>query len=599
MTEAANLLSEWSSLFLASLADAGVRDVVMSPGSRSTPLVAAAIREPRLRLHDVIDERAAAFFALGQARVTGAPSVVLCTSGSAGAHYFPAVIEANASGLPLVVLTADRPIELQGCGAAQTIDQTKLFGEHVRRFVELGMPDANAGSLVALRRMAAQAVAAARGPVPGAVHVNMRARKPLEPAIAATDVERALAADVLRIKASPIVSVGGSGDALDPRTAREIATLCDRAERGLIVCGPAGASFAAARDSLFALARATGFPVLAELTSQLVLGERPSDVVFCDGFDAVLRTRAFRAALAPDLVLQLGVPTSTGFEQWASELRTTRVVLCDHAWLDPPSTATHVVLGSVAESVRAIGAAVTARRSDARDAFRAKLARAGAVSRAAADAAIAGPDLTEGEAARVVLAALPAGSALVLGNSLPIRNVDAFGAGGRDAIVLSQRGANGIDGLVAGSCGAARALGRAVTLLLGDVSLLHDLTSLGLARDLAAPLVVVVVNNHGGRIFEQLPLGRGPASGDAELRSLYERTLAHVCTPHDLDLEHAARLFGLAYARVATKVELEAALGAAYARSACTVVDVSVPPSGAAAQLKKLWTAVEAGLASA
>ncbi|MGH7285972.1 MAG: thiamine pyrophosphate-binding protein, partial [Polyangiaceae bacterium] len=160
----ANVLTEWASLLFSSLASAGVTDVVVSPGSRSTPFVVAAVREPTITCHSVIDERAAAFFALGQARITGRPSVLLCTSGTAAAHYLPAIIEAGSAFIPLLVVTADRPTELQECAAPQTIDQTKIYGDHARRFFDLGMPDDSADSLRALRRVAHQAVFAAMWP---------------------------------------------------------------------------------------------------------------------------------------------------------------------------------------------------------------------------------------------------------------------------------------------------------------------------------------------------------------------------------------------------------------------------------------------------
>jgi 2-succinyl-5-enolpyruvyl-6-hydroxy-3-cyclohexene-1-carboxylate synthase len=176
------LLTEWARLLMASLRAAGVRDVVLSPGSRSTPFTWAALQDAGLRCRTIIDERSAAFFAVGQARLTGLPTVLVCTSGSAAANYFPAVVEAAESATPLVLLTADRPFELQHAAAPQTIDQTRLFGDYARRFFELGMPDADPAMLEALQRMAAQAVLASRSPLPGPVHLNARARKPLEPA---------------------------------------------------------------------------------------------------------------------------------------------------------------------------------------------------------------------------------------------------------------------------------------------------------------------------------------------------------------------------------------------------------------------------------
>jgi len=265
MVQPENLLSEWAALVFASFADAGVERVVVSPGSRSTPFVAGAIREPRLRLFDVIDERAAAFFALGQARVTGVPTLLLCTSGTAGAHYLPAIIEARHAGVPLLVLTADRPTEATACGAAQTIDQTKMFGEHVRRFFDLGMPDGDPSALRAVRRVALQAFVASQYPERGAVHVNARARKPLEPILASATAEgRAVAAAVRAVKDRPIRVALASAQA-DAGALEIIAAELRAARRGLIVCGPlpARTDVGAVED----LARRTGFPLLSESAS--------------------------------------------------------------------------------------------------------------------------------------------------------------------------------------------------------------------------------------------------------------------------------------------------------------------------------------------
>ncbi|HRI55183.1 MAG TPA: 2-succinyl-5-enolpyruvyl-6-hydroxy-3-cyclohexene-1-carboxylic-acid synthase, partial [Pseudomonadota bacterium] len=235
----ANLLAEWARLLLGSLAAAGVREVVVSPGARSTPFVCAAHAEPQLRCWDVIDERAAAFFALGQARVTGRPSLLICTSGTAGAHYLPAVIEAGAAHLPLLVLTADRPFELQDCGAPQTIDQIKLLGGHARRFFELGMPDPSDLSLRALRRLAAQAVLTTTWPTPGAVHLNARARKPLEPQSVHTSDEVALRARVDELLQAPLLRAYPPRAVPAPAGVAAAAQLCRSARRGLIICGPA------------------------------------------------------------------------------------------------------------------------------------------------------------------------------------------------------------------------------------------------------------------------------------------------------------------------------------------------------------------------
>ncbi|MCE9576382.1 MAG: 2-succinyl-5-enolpyruvyl-6-hydroxy-3-cyclohexene-1-carboxylic-acid synthase, partial [Deltaproteobacteria bacterium] len=311
MTAAVQTL--WAEVVVGALADGGVEFVVVSPGSRSTPLAIALARNSRLAIEVVIDERAAAFVALGRARASGRPTALVCTSGTAAAHYFPAIIEAGQADIPLIALTADRPPELQDAGAPQTIDQRKLFGDHVRGFAELGAPGGGALGLRAARRAIAQAVQLARGPRPGPVHVNVPLRKPLEPAAPATDEERALAEVAMELAAHPLIAPAPRTIASDAAIAAIIRAIAG-APRGLIVAGPAAVD--RDREAAFALARATGFPLLAEATSQLRFG-RPDDVVACDAFDLVLAARKTDPALVPDLIVQLGgEPTAGGWAPW-------------------------------------------------------------------------------------------------------------------------------------------------------------------------------------------------------------------------------------------------------------------------------------------
>jgi 2-succinyl-5-enolpyruvyl-6-hydroxy-3-cyclohexene-1-carboxylate synthase len=593
-----SLLEDWAWLLFDALEKAGVQDVIISPGSRSTPFVLAAARHPKLRCHDVIDERSAAFFALGQARVKGRPSLLLCTSGTAGAHYLPAILEAGAAHVPLLVLTADRPLELQDCAAPQTLDQTKLFGSHVRAFVELGLPDDQTDALRALRRRALQAVFTCTSPVPGAVHLNARARKPLEPvpdtspeAVRRTEQVRNVAGETLTVPVAPRL-------APDATALAALARRIQKTERGLIVCGPAPLTHAGLRTDLARLAAATSFPVLCEAPSQLrFVGDKAPREHLCDAFDTFLRSPAFRRRHAPELILQLGAPpTSKRYEEYLAEHATsTRVVIAPHGWNDPQSTAATLLISDVAEAVRALVADLPSRSTGS------AWARAFAAANETAWAVVQGElranecTLSEGHVASAVVASLrglePA-PLLALGNSLPLRQVDTFcPAPAAELGVLSQRGASGIDGLISAAAGAASVAEGPVTLLLGDVSFLHDLGGLFAARTAKVPLVVVVVQNDGGRIFEQLPLARSGSVTDA--------ALAHFTTPHGLNFSYAAHLFGHRYQRVSSCVALRQALEEAHGQPGCTVIEAVVSPHGAAEQQARLHAAVCAALEGA
>jgi len=580
-----NLLTEWARLLLASFADAGVRDVVISPGSRSTPFVVAAVRESRLRCHTIIDERAAAFFALGKARVDHIPALLLCTSGTAAAHYLPAIIEANATFVPLLVLTADRPSELSECAAPQTIDQVKLFGQNVRAFFELGNPDASELSLRALRRMAIQSVTTAHAPLPGAVHLNARARKPLEPV---TTLANDLAEAARRIAAQPMrVSL--------PRVApaenlEGVAAAIREAKSGILLCGPAPMSQARDREAIHAFARATRFPIAPEATSQLRFAA--SSATDYDGvhvLDTLEPLLKLGRVSPPDLVVQIGrPPTSTGWERLLPKVKT-RIVLARYGWNDPDSSASHLVFGDLGANLRALA-------QDRRDGAMSPWAESLIVANEKARSLL--PDdeelLSEGQVARTVVQSAPRGSCLMLGNSLAVRLVDTFAPHASNELlgVLSQRGASGIDGLVAGAAGSASVSSTPITLLLGDVSLLHDLTSLAIAKESShiVPIVIVVVQNNGGRIFEQLPLATAP---DIE-QEILDRTI----TPHTFDFRAAATMFDISYARIDTRIgDLRDALRKSYDRGhGCTLIEVVVPPHGARIEQQKLAERIAAAI---
>ena len=593
----------WMRVLMDGLHRAGVTDVVVSPGSRSTPIVFAA-EFLGLRCHTIIDERSAGFFALGRARATGAPTALVCTSGTAGAHYYPAVIEAAYAHLPLVVITADRPPELHGCGAPQTIDQTALFGRMVRHFVDLGPPEAERLRLRALRRKAIQAVAMARGPVPGPVHLNVPARKPLEPAPPRTPADLALAerGDAVCIEPAPQVITGpprAPDAALDA-----LAGACAAARRGLIVCGPMPSHRREIGHAAQELARATGFPLLAETASQVRFGG-PAAALQCDGFDALLASARFRAGSQPDLILQLGPPpTSSHVASLLSENPgAVRCVIAPWGWNDPDSSAGVLVLADVIDTVERLVARLDAQArssetsgpAQAAQAARAAWARrfdAGnalvwrAVDEVLADA---GAAMREGQAMRAVLSAVPAGALLALGNSLPIRTTGTYCRARPDGpAVLAQRGANGIDGLISSAAGAASAAGRPLALILGDVSFAHDLGGLAAARLVGkrAPLAVIVIDNQGGRIFEQLPI--------AERAGALFST--HWLTPPGCDVQAAAAVFGHSYVRVEQAPALSDAVTAALRPGAgCTVIHAVVAPDSATADAQRIQSLVEAG----
>jgi 2-succinyl-5-enolpyruvyl-6-hydroxy-3-cyclohexene-1-carboxylate synthase len=577
-------------LLFGTLHAAGITDIFISPGSRSTPFTWQALKTRGLNCRPIIDERCAAFAALGFVRATGRPVGLLCTSGSAPAHYFPAVVEAALAYLPLLVITADRPFELQHSGAAQSIDQVKLYGDHVRRYFELGLPDAAQSALIGLRRTVTHAVAISRGPLPGPVHLNARARKPLEPTPATGDEQTALSTRVSALLAAPLTRHVLAQAAPAPEVMREIAHALADARAGAIVLGPLPPKHKAAARPLAQLASALGFPILAEAASQ-VRFDLSAHTLACPEFPWLLSSEPFRRSHAPDILLCLGAtPTCSGFESWVLESGASRFLLCDHDGPDPLGTGCVIGHGDLAASLDLLqGEVESINRSphSQQRAFAAAFIEGGHVcQRLVLEELASEPDIAEGTAVACIAEALPAGAQWVLGNSLPIRDVDAYVFGGSDVVILSQRGANGIDGLVSGAVGSALGTQSPTLLLLGDVSLLHDIGGLALARLVRTPLVLAVLDNDGGRIFDQLP-AHDLYAADPSLAEFWR-------TPPECNLQNAARLFGLHYSSPSSEAELSAATRDAIRTNSATLLHVRVGPDSA----RNVRRRVLAGLAA-
>jgi 2-succinyl-5-enolpyruvyl-6-hydroxy-3-cyclohexene-1-carboxylate synthase len=561
----------------------GVREAVLAPGSRSTPLAMAIFDRsgaghapardgdgcrPRLRLHVRIDERSAAYLALGLAKASGVPPVLVCTSGTAAANFHPAVIEADEACVPLIVLTADRPPQLRGTGANQAIDQVKLYGSAVRWYCEAGPPQALAGLAAYWRSLAAAAWAHATGAVaglPGPVHVNVPLAQPLVP-----DDDPGWPEPLDgRPDGGPWTRFATGGPSASPPGAGHV-DLPDAA-RGVLICGdgtpdPAG---------LAASAAAAGWPVLAEPSS----GARHGPAALA-AYPYLLATPEFAAAHEPEVIVTAGRPGLSRQQIAFLHRAASHVVIAPGPgrWADPARTASAVILpgqglpaGWPAGKPPAHGVAPhvrPSRRHRDPDWLASWLAADGAARRAAdaildetppGGASAAASDISEPRLARDLAAALPDGALLWAASSMPIRDLDHHMAPRAGLRVLASRGASGIDGLVSAAIGAALAHqsqgGGAAVALLGDLAFLHDHSGLVLGPDEPRPdLDIVVVNNDGGGIFSLLEQADFPAS--------FERIFG---TPHGTDLAAAAAAVQLPYQRLERARDLSAALAAAAA----------------------------------
>jgi len=571
---AANLHLRWAELLVDALVAAGVREAVVSPGSRSTPLVLALAGRPELRLDVLVDERVAGFFALGEARATGRPPVLVCTSGSAGAHYLPAVLEADEAGVPLVVLTADRPPELLHRQAAQTTVQRDFFGGHARLFHDVGLPSQSEAALAGVRVAAALAVARALGPRPGPVHLNVPFGKPLE-AVPENAEDAGLAALVrdLRSRALPRVLAGAAG--ADAGAVRALAAAVRAEPRGVILAGPAPLGGTVAAAVVEALAARLGYPILAETTSQH-RRRAASAAPRVELVDLLAPDPRVQRPGAPGLVLQLGRPvTSAAWQRFFEGQPPGRWVLGGDGWADPWGGAAAIVPGDITRLLEALlaelGPGGPAQPDWAAGWSAADLRVRDAVGQWLSEEGAAG-HFSELAAVRAVMAALPPDALLVVGNSLAVREVDLTPPPGNGVGVVHQRGVAGIDGLISGAAGAAVGSGRPTVALLGDLAALHDLGGLAAAGLLRAPLVLVVLANRGGRLFELLPLAAGPLEASAVERLFL--------TPVDVRLADAAAAFGLPALQARTTEELAAAVSQALGQAKATVVEAVMSGPG-------------------
>jgi len=531
------------------LARSGMAHAVTSPGSRNAPIALALAAEPRIEAISAIDERAAGFVALGLAKASGLPVAVTCTSGTAAANLLPAVVEAYEARVPLVVLTADRPPELRDVGAGQAIDQLGIFGSAAKWFVEVGNGPPGRAWATHVRALACRAWATAAGGRPGPVHLNLPLRDPLHP-VADDSLDPADWAG--RPDGAPWTVLREHSPAPDGDDVQALAERIAATRAGVLVCGGGAtpAAQTALADAATRFAHAAGWPILAEPTSGLRCGEHDGSHVVAH-YDLTLRDASLAADLRPALALRVGdMPTSKPLRGWLASCE--QVVVDPHAaWNEPTRTAATIL---VADPIRALDALATALDARVDADGTSLLADWRAADARVAPALAAAPDRFEPKLYAALESALPDGALVWVSSSMPIRHVETFfPASPRRIAFMANRGANGIDGVVASAAGAARATGRPTFVLIGEVALVHDVGGLLCARRAGIDLTVICADNGGGAIFDFLPVAEH-ADRDA-----YER---HIATPTGVALADVAQLARLPHRRADTPAELAAAVGA-------------------------------------
>lgn len=519
-----NPITNYIGSFIDELAAIGVSQAVICPGSRSTPLAIMACAHPEIKTHVLIDERSAAFFALGLAKARHKPVMLICTSGTAGANFYPAVIEAHYSRVPLLIVTADRPHELRDSGAPQSIDQQFLYGSYVKWFTDLALPEERKEMIPYVRRIALRAGSEAARQPSGPVHVNVPLREPLLPDLESLPFKKEKAEKKLL----------HAGSRVSETKIEFFETLIQELEnkkKGLIVCGELADD--ETRESVIKLSRHLQYPVLADPLSNLRNSGNDSHTII-DAYDSLLKDETIKDILFPEIVIRFGpMPVSKPLFQLLQKHSEVNQIVVDPGggWRDPTLNSSWMLdiretmfIQTVLDHIDPIKDSSWLKKwKFVNDRFRFCLNRMDMED-----------DWFEGKIYQVLQPLIPEHSSVFLGNSMPIRDADTFfETENRSYRLFANRGANGIDGVVSTAIGVREATMRPVTLVIGDLSFYHDLNGLLACKTLKIPLTVILINNDGGGIFSFLP---------QSTEKLYFETLFG--TPTGLDFEHAAKLYG-------------------------------------------------------
>lgn len=567
------ILTRYTANFVDELIKNGIKHVVISPGSRSTPLALAFSEHPGVKEWVLVDERSAAFFALGVAKQTKNPVVLVCTSGTAAANYYPAIVEAHYSRVPLVVLTADRPHELRDVGAPQAIEQVHLYGDYVKWFQEMAIPEASLEMLGYVRNKAARAVYMAGEGNPGPVHMNFPFREPLM-----------LDFSLEGIWEHPDFQDKIYTPSLDGRktlTSVQIEDFLRRLagkEKGLIVCGPQSDDIAFPQ-AIAALAEKWQLPVLADPLSQVRAGAH-SKVNIIETYDAFLKNETIRKQFKPDFIIRFGaMPVSKPYLFFIKENKdVSQFIVENYSGYREPA-------GNITDFIFADPVAFCEALIEAQDITFSQewLSDWQGMNEVARKHLASGSEerITEGEAIRSLVNAAPEQHTVYVGNSMAIRDVDTFFfANQKEIVILGNRGANGIDGMVSSAAGAA-ASGAHITLVLGDLSFFHDLNGLLAAKHYKLNITILLINNNGGGIFSFL--------SQSDDKKHFEALFG---TPIDLDFSLTAQLYEAAYFEPKTENELEMVLKETYRNKGLSIVEVKTDREENVVWHRAKWQAI-------
>lgn len=546
------LVTHYLSSFVHTLSRQHVNTAVISPGSRSTPLAILFEEHPAIRTYLDIDERSAGFLALGLAKASKHPVVLICTSGTAAANYYPAIIEAYFSHVPLLVITSDRPYELQHVAAPQTVDQQGMYGSHVKQYFQLELSELDLGLLSYNQALTSRAVAIANGLPKGPVHLNVPLREPLVPCSLSETSK-------LNINARSAIPVKRGVLALDTLQLADLSERINHSKQGVIICGDMGSDLSLPVITEFA--ERSGFPILADPLSQLRRGSHSMDAVI-ETYDTFLRNEQIASVFKPDLIIRFGAPpVSKALKLWMERQVCTYFVIDSvMEWRDPSGKATEMIYCNEQRFCEDLSPLIQ-KKGECK-----WLGFWQTINNKTKSVLLSIHDeqtLSEEKIFLKLAEWLPEQANLFVGNSMPIRELDSFLFNRpQSAHIFANRGANGIDGVVSTAVGVALAKHRAI-LVIGDLSFFHDMNGLLAAKQYHANLTIILINNDGGGIFSFLP----QASDKTHFETLFG-------TPHGLDFSHAAQLYGAHYTKISNWEMLDQLLTASEDAEGLNIIEI-------------------------
>lgn len=575
----------WAETFLGELVSFGVKYACISPGSRSTPLTLAAARNKKIKSFINIDERSSAFFALGLAKSTETPVVLICTSGTATAEFYPAIIEAYQQRVPLIVCTADRPPELVNVGANQTINQDNIYKNHIRWYCPAGLPEASAKGLKHIKLCASKAYYESFIKSRGPVHLNFPFRKPFEPDSYTDEISQ----NLLQLKGIKEIDFPDTDDTavknLNRRKwFRDISKRLVESKKILLIAGPEkyNAAFPA---EISGLAKILNAPVLADGLSNIRFGIHDKGNIVSN-FDAILRSDKFSGENRPDLILHFGrTVTSKALENYLEKCAAPKFLINDSGdWFDPSNKAKaaikcrpyifcremiHCLEGNIDFKSRTTWTGKFINADKIASELKSKIIKRSA-------------SLNECRIPGEIIELIPDNSQIMISNSMPVRDFDYFASGlAKNITVFNNRGASGIDGIISTALGTAAQSKKPAVLITGDLAFYYDLNGLLAAKNYNIPLIIILVNNNGGGIFDILPI--------AEYGKLFSK---YFTVSHNLDFSHFVKAYGGNYKRIKNWSEFRSSFKKALKSKSFSVIEIGTNSGQSLKLRRKFWNEV-------